>query len=212
MPSTTDTVTTTETDTAITVDMRHLLAAATIANHANTKNRPMLRSIFVGAGVLVATDSYRLVVVGDADQTAEELALAAKSASGHGFCIPGDVVATASKLAKKGPASITTDGVTVTLSIAGQTFTADRPDVTTGDYPNFGTLIPSLDHGCDASPRWDAEYLADMAKVGKLLKGSSGGRSYVDLVVSDAMKPTLWRISADGEGSALYLLMPVRHI
>lgn len=201
----------TERDGTMTVvtDMRDLLAAATVAACSNTKNRPVLRSVYVTQGCVVATDSYRLVVVGHGN--AAELAELAKQGCGEGFPVPADLIVTAGKLAKQGPATVSTDGVTVTLLASGQSFTADRPEQKVGgDYPLFRDLLPSVDAGVEGQPRWNAEYLADMAKVGKLLK-DRGDVVSVDLVVADMLKPSLWYVGGCRHGAALYLLMPIRH-
>lgn len=194
--------------TTVVTDMRDLLAAATVAACSNTKNRPALRSVYVTQGCVVATDSWRLVVVGHGN--AAELADLAKQGCGGGFPVPADLIVTAGKLAKQGPATVTTDGTTVTLLAGGQSFTADRPDMVAGDYPAYGQLLPAVDAGVEGQPRWNAEYLVDMAKIGKLLKDRRDVVS-VDLVVGDVLKPNLFYVAGCRHGAALYLLMPIRH-
>jgi len=194
--------------TTVVTDMRDLLAAATVAACSNTKNRPVLRSVYVTQGCVVATDSHRLVVVGHGN--AAELADLAKQGSGEGFPVPADLIVTAGKLVKQGPATVTTDGTTVTLLAGGQSFTGDRPDMAAGDYPSYGHLLPDVGAGVEGQPRWNADYLADMAKIGKLLK-DRGDVVTVDLVVGDVLKPSLWYVGGCRHGAALYLLMPIRH-
>lgn len=195
--------------TTVVTDMRDLLAAATVSSHANTKNRHVLRTVYVTQGCIVATDAYRLVVVGHGNAT--DLHALALAGCGQGFPVPVELVATAGKLSKSGPATVSTDGATVTLVAGGQTFTADRPDmVHGGDYPSFGGLFPAIDAGVSGDPTWSAEYLADIAKIGKHLKDR---RDIVStrLVVADVLKPSLWYVSGCQHGAALYLLMPIRN-
>lgn len=201
----------TEQDGTLTVvtDMRDLLAAATVSNCTNTKNRHLLRTVYVTDGCIVATDSYRLVVVGHGNAT--DLHALAVAGDGKGFPVPVELVTTAGKLTKQGPVTVSTDGATVTLVAGGQTFTADRPDmVHGGDFPRFGALLPDLDYGIQGQPVWNAGYLADMDKIGKHLKER---RDIVTarLVVADDLKPSLWYVGGCRHGAALYLLMPIRN-
>lgn len=193
--------------TTVVTDMRDLLAAAVVSHNPTTKGRPVLRSVYVTQGCVVATDSYRLVVVGHGD--AEALHALGKAGSGQGFTVPADLIVTAGKLCKAGPATVSTDGATVTLTAGGQSFTADRPDFAHGDYPSYDSLLPELDAGVGGQPAWNADYLADMAKIAKHLKASRDS-AVTRLLVADELKPSLWHLEGLEHGSALYLLMSIR--
>lgn len=204
----------TGTTTTVEIDMARLVAAAVVSGHGNTKHRNTLRTVYVTpAGVVVATDSYRLVAVVPGERLdGPELVETVRAASGAGFMIPVELVSTAAKLVKRGPATVTSDGVAVTLVAGGQSFTADAPEVA-GDYVSFGQLIPDVS-GADvaAGIRWNVDYLADMGKIGKALRDRARDGVFVDLLSGvDLLKPTLWKVSTTGDATALYLLMPVRH-
>lgn len=193
--------------TTIVTDMRDLLAAAAVSASINTKARPVLRSVYVADGCVVATDSYRLVIIGHGN--AADLHKIGKAADGKGFCVPADLIVTVGKFTKSGSVTATTDGATVTLVAAGQTFTADRPDFTIADFPRFGDLLPALDAGVHAEPTWNAGYLADLHKIGKIL-ADRGDVPAVRLLVADELKPSLWYLSGCRHGAGLYLLIPIR--
>lgn len=199
--------------TTVVTDMRDLLAAATVSSHKNTKNRHLLRTVYVTNGCIVATDSYRLVIVGHGN--AAELHQLGKDGAGKGFPVPVELVTTAGKLAKTGPATVSTDGATVTLVAGGQTFTADRPDmVHGGDFPSYGSLLPNVDAGTGmstCSPTWDAGYMADVAKIGRHLKESRDIVTMRLVAAEDDLKPSLWYVGGCRHGAALYLLMPIRN-
>jgi hypothetical protein len=196
------------------IEMSLLLAAASVAGHKNTKNRPGIRSVYVTDSTLVATDSYRLVVIGRTEGTAnagpdvlQQLAVAEQH---KGFGIPADTVTMMAKLAKTGLVGVEWTETDITLSHAGQTFTAGRTDYNV-DFPSYGNLVPKVEDDPQVvGASWVPEYLAEMGKVQKFLCAGSRSVGTARLVFSDLQKPSLWFLNGAGHGTCLYLLMPVR--
>ena len=97
------------------------------------------------------------------------------------------------------------EGDRVSLDWGGQVLSGP---VVKGTYPNWRRLVP------DDTPKhepvaWNADYLAELTTIRNEFWGARQSIP-VRLIVAQTVKPTLFRMSVQGDGQVDYLLMPVK--
>lgn len=205
----TEEITSTNSETVSATIPAHILRAA-IASvdpcRSKDKARPILNAVWLeisnGELVAAATDSYTLAEYRhpvDAPNFGPVLIA--------GAGVETILTATKAKASQELEVTFAGDALTLDTSNARHLISLE-----TGTYPDYAALIPEPGFG-DAlqleSCGYDADYLAKVAKIGKVLNpGRTAAR--VELVtLKDSKTPSRWDL-AGLNGSVIFLIMPLR--
>lgn len=175
-------MTTTEMEqlTEATIPVKTLRAAAEVAS--TDQARPLLCHVAIFSDdLVVATDSYRLVVIGKPDETPAGLILRVKERLPEPLFVPRDGIAKIAKLVKPSDHAATVNvkreqpegyaSPTVRLSTENGEITNWTTD---GDYPVFaGLMSVEQPSGLQDPIALNADFVANDTKIAKLLAGRS---------------------------------------